>query len=497
MASENEGNKNLEAIKQKISPVIHSLSASINNVSEIREKAKVSKADEVDKKEELTPINKLMQAYNNSHLEFHRMVTDMIDKSYLKLSTETKTRFEEAHKNAAALEFYKTLKKELEDIYETALATRKIKEKLVVADIDEDHKCYASKLVDLQELIKLSGGKLLTKKEYDNAIKKYQALRDSNEELRLSNLQYEAKIKELKSSIRKYEENFELEHIENKIAAEQERASVISLSRRDVRITIKQTQQKINEVIQTKGKTSYNISKAKSLNDKLHKYRKYFKKHESLKSELLMKLNVLKQMNLSNESNLSQLQIEHDLLLSKVKKSKEDIIKKQCLISEISKVNFKTKKYIDSNIKEMSNLLSQMPELINSDHKTEIKKLNANLSNYNPTNDIFKSDLLAKLEALAKNCTDSYEMERKQCEEMQSNNEKIKQMCKKKQNEITKLSLELKELNKSKENIIKEENEVKKEIEILEKIVVKARQNSKGIKNPLTKEKEENSGDSF
>ncbi|XP_049818375.1 early endosome antigen 1-like isoform X1 [Aethina tumida] len=494
MASENEGNKNLEAIKQKISPVIRSLSASINNVSETREKAKASKADEVEKKVELIPFNKLMQAYNNSHLEFHRMVTDMIDKSYLELSTDTKMRFEEAHKNAAALEFYKTLKKEVEDIYETALATRKIKEKLVVADIDEDHKCYASKLVDLQELIKISEGKLLTKKEYDNAIKK---LRDSNEELRLSNLQYEAKIKELKSNIRKYEKNFELEHIENKIADEQERASVISLSRRAVRITINQTQQKINEVIQTKGKTSYNISKAKSLNDKLD--RKYFKKHEYLKSELLMKLNVLKQMNLSNESNLTQLQTEHDLLLSKVKKSKEDIIKKQCLISEISKMNFKTKKYIDSNIKEMSNLLSQMPELklINSDHQTEIKKLNTKLSNYNATNDKFKSELLTEFEALAKNCTDSYEMKRKQCEEMQSNNEKIKQMCKKKQDEITKLSLELKELNKSKENVIKEEEEIKKEIEILEKIVVKARQNSKGIKNPLFKEKEENSGDSF
>lgn len=156
--------------------------------------------------------------YNNSNADFNRKVVHMVEKNCNELCEVIKLVFNKAHENATELESCKALKKELVDMYEAALAAKEDKEKLVSkleTDIDDTRQHYETKLVNLQQQIKISEEKLLIKEEYDNSLKEYQTLKDANEEIRQTNLQYEAKIKEFKSKIAKYKKVTELINIKN------------------------------------------------------------------------------------------------------------------------------------------------------------------------------------------------------------------------------------------------------------------------------------------
>lgn len=186
-------------------------------LSDFKGKAKTLAADIIDKEDELL-INKLTNIYNNSTLDINRMVIRLVDKNHNELCENIKIVFNEAHQNAAILKSYKALKKELADMYDAALTTKDAKEKIVLkleTDVNETRQYYKSKLDNLQEQIKISEEKLLIKEEYDNSLKGRQTLKDANGEIRQTNLEYEVKIKEIKSKIAKYKKIAELNNIKN------------------------------------------------------------------------------------------------------------------------------------------------------------------------------------------------------------------------------------------------------------------------------------------
>ncbi|XP_049818378.1 protein FAM184A-like [Aethina tumida] len=400
----------------------------------------------------------------------------MVDNNYNELCEDIKLVFNKAHENATELESCEALKKELVDMYEAALAAKEDKEKLVSkleTDIDDTRQHYESKLVNLQQQIKISEDKLLIKEEYDNSLKEYQTLKDANEEIRQTNLQYEAKIKEFKSKIAKYKKVTELKNIKNEIAAEQASATAVGRFVEDKKNSRKKTQQEVKAIEQKKGKLLYDIFDTKKQIDKLDT--DHFKRYETLRLEFFMQTNAVSQMDeyLSDKSKLSELlelQTEHDLMKSKIKIVKEESRKYEGQISDISCKISKWKQTTDSIKEESTNLLFQLSELKQTISGQEIKinELNTTLTDSQSSKQKIRDELKAELETLIKAHSDSYELKRKQFEEIQSRNKNKEEEIKRKQEDIKKLSLELDELNKSNEVATKNDLEMKKELKELE-----------------------------